>query len=119
LRNRSKTVRLGAAMGTRLFASRPKATVMQHSDDSQACIRTALRRRRHVLGLTQEDAAGILGMSRMTYHRIETGTRRIRFSELAAICAAFSCHVGELLQDGQLTNAYANAARAILGEVPV
>jgi transcriptional regulator with XRE-family HTH domain len=89
---------------------------MGRADDSQACIRSALRRRRRILGLTQEDAAGMLGMSRMTYHRIEAGTRRIRLSELAAICAAFNCHVGELLQDGRLANAYANAAKAILGQ---
>jgi transcriptional regulator with XRE-family HTH domain len=88
---------------------------MRRVDDSQASIRSALRRRRRTLGLTQEDAAGILGMSRMTYHRIETGARRIRFSELATICAAFNCHIGELVQDGQLANAYANAAKAILG----
>jgi hypothetical protein len=56
-------------------------------------------------------------MSRMTYHRIETGARRIRFVELAAICAAFNCHVGELVQDGQLASAYAYAAKAILGEL--
>jgi DNA-binding Xre family transcriptional regulator len=68
------------------------------------------------LGLTQEDAARVLGMSRMTYHRMETGARRIRFSELAAICAAFNCHIGELVQDGPLANAYAYAAKAILGE---
>jgi DNA-binding Xre family transcriptional regulator len=60
----------------------------------------------------------MLGMSRLSYHRIETGTRRIRFSELATICAAFNCHVGELLQDGQLANAYVHAAKAILGEAP-
>lgn len=89
---------------------------MPRADDSQACIRSALRRRRRVLGLTQEDAASVLGMSRMTYHRIETGARRIRFSELAAICAAFSCPVGELVQDGQLATAYTYAAKAILGE---
>jgi hypothetical protein len=52
----------------------------------------------------------------MTYHRIETGVRRIRFLEVAAICAAFNCHVGELVQDGQLASAYAYAAKAILGE---
>ena len=109
--------RFGAAMGAGLFTSRAEAKVTRRSDDSQACIRSALRRRRYVLGLTQEDAAGMLGMSRMTYHRIETGTRHIRFAELAAICAAFNCHIGELLQDGQLANAYANAAKAILGEV--
>src|SRR5262249_60682913 len=81
-------------------------------------IRSALRRRRRTLGLTQEDTAGMLGMSRMTYHRIETGSRRIRLSELAAICTAFECHIGELVQDGQLANAYAFAAKAILGEAP-
>lgn len=89
---------------------------MRRSDDSQASIRSALRRRRRTLGLTQEDAASLLGMSRMTYHRIETGSRRIRLSELAAICSAFNCHIGELVQDGQLANAYALAAKAILGE---
>ena len=73
---------------------------MQRADDSQACIRSALRRRRRTLGLTQEHAASLLGMSRISYHRIETGARRIRFSELAAICAAFNCHIGELVQDG-------------------
>ena len=89
---------------------------MRRGDDSQACIRSALRRRRRTLGLTQEDAARLLGMPRITYHRIETGVRRIRLPELAAICAAFSCHIGELVQDGQLVDAYTFAARAILGE---
>ena len=89
---------------------------MSRADDAQACIRSALRRRRRTLGLTQEDAARVLGMTRMTYHRIETGARRIRFLEVAAICAAFNCHVGELVQDGQLASAYAYAAKAILGE---
>ena len=89
---------------------------MQRVADAQACIRSAVRRRRRALGLTQEHTARVLGMSRMTYHRIETGSRRIRFSELAAICAAFDCHIGELVQDGQLASAYAHAAKALLGE---
>lgn len=89
---------------------------MLQADDAQTCIRSALRRRRRALGLTQEDAAGLLGMSRMTYHRIETGARRILLSELATICAAFKCHIGELVQDGQLAGVYAHAAKAILGE---
>ena len=88
---------------------------MRQPDDSQAGIRSALRRRR-TLGLTQDDAANLLGRSRVTYHRIETGGRRIRFVELAAICETFNCHVGELVQDGQLASAYVHAARAILGE---
>ena len=62
-------------------------------------------------------AAGrVLGMSRLTYHRIETGARHIHFTELAAICAAFNCHIGELVQDGQLASAFIYAAKAILGE---
>lgn len=89
---------------------------MRYTEDSQASIRSALRRRRRTLGLTQQDAADLLCMSRMTYHRIETGTRRIRFAELAAICEALNCHVGELVQDGQLASAYVYAAKAILGE---
>jgi DNA-binding Xre family transcriptional regulator len=68
------------------------------------------------LGLTQDDAASLLGMSRVTYHRIETGVRRIRFIEIAAICEVFNCHVGELVHDGQLASAYVHAAKAILGE---
>jgi DNA-binding XRE family transcriptional regulator len=113
---RSKAARLGAAMGAGLFSSSSEEKVMRLPDDSQACIRSALRRRRRTLGLTQEDAASLLGMSRVTYDRIEAGVRRIRFVEIAAICEAFNCHVGELVQDGQLASAYVHAAKAILGE---
>jgi DNA-binding XRE family transcriptional regulator len=113
---RSKAARLGAAMGAGLFSSSSEEKVMRLPDDSQAGIRSALRRRRRTLGLTQEDAASLLGMSRVTYDRIEAGVRRIRFVEIAAICEAFNCHVGELVQDGQLASAYVHAAKAILGE---
>ena len=89
---------------------------MLPKDDAQSCIRSALRRRRRSLGLTQGDAARLLGMQRLTYHRIENGGRHIHFNEIAALCAAFRCHVGELLQDGQLAAAYARAARALLGD---
>ena len=116
LRYRSKAARLGAALGAGLFSSSSEEKAMRLPDDSQACIRSALRRRRRILGLTQDDAASLLGMSRVTYHRIETGVRRIRFVEIAAICEAFNCHVGELVQDGQLASAYVHAAKAILGE---
>jgi DNA-binding XRE family transcriptional regulator len=116
LRYRSKAARLGTAFGAGLFGSTLKEKAMGEPDDSQACIRSALRRRRRTLGLTQDDAANLLGMSRVTYHRIETGSHRIRFVELAAICETFNCHVGELVQDGQLASAYVHAAKAILGE---
>jgi transcriptional regulator with XRE-family HTH domain len=88
---------------------------MGRRNDVQACIRAALRRRRRSLGLTQADVAQLLGVSRLTYHRIEAGTRRIRFVELSALCEALQCHAGELLQDGQLTTAYLRAG-ALLGD---
>jgi DNA-binding XRE family transcriptional regulator len=93
---RSKAARSGAAIGARLFSPAVPETP-RRSEDAQACIRSALRRRRRALGLTQAAAAGVLGMSRLTYHRIESGARNIHFAELAAICAAFNCHVGELV----------------------
>jgi DNA-binding XRE family transcriptional regulator len=114
--SRSKTARAGAALAARLFGAPAKERKMRCKDDAQACIRSALRRRRRSLGLTQGDAARLLGMERLTYHRIESGGRRIHFNEIAALCAAFRCPVGELLQDGQLAAAYAHAARALLGE---
>jgi DNA-binding Xre family transcriptional regulator len=115
---RSKAARSGAAIGIRLFAPALSEEPKRRGEDAQACIRSALRRRRRALGLTQAGAAQLLGMSRLSYHRIESAARHIRFTELAAICAAFNCHIGELVQDGQLANAFANAARAILGEAP-
>lgn len=87
---------------------------MRRADDAQACIRSALRRRRRALGLTQEAAGRVLGMPRLTYHRIETGSRRIHFADLAAICTAYGCDISELLQDMRLSTAYAYAADALL-----
>ena len=115
---RSKAARSGAAIGARLFNPGPQEQPVASIEDTQACIRSALRRRRRMLGLTQEAAAAVLGMSRLTYHRIETGRRQVHFTELAKICAAFNCHIGELLQDGQLANTFVYAAKALLGEAP-
>ena len=89
---RSKAARSGAAIGARLFSPAVAETPRRRSEDAQACIRSALRRRRRALGLTQALAAQLLGMSRLSYHRIESGARHIRFTELAAICATFNCH---------------------------
>jgi transcriptional regulator with XRE-family HTH domain len=100
----------------RLFAVPAKEAEMPTRDDCQASIRSAVRRRRRTLGLTQSDMARLLRMSRLSYHRIESGGRRIHFAELAALCVALRCGVGELLQDGQLAAAYVQAARALLGE---
>jgi DNA-binding XRE family transcriptional regulator len=115
---RSKAARSGAAIDARLFSSGPQQQPIGRPDDAQACIRSALRRRRRTLGLTQEAAGRVLGMSRLTYHRIEIGRRQIQFTELATICAVFNCHIGELVQDGQLANSFTYAAKALLGEAP-
>lgn len=92
---------------------------MRHHDDPQSYIRAALRRRRRALGLTQEAAARLFGMSRLTYHRIESGARHIHFADLAAICEMFDCAPGELLQDGQLTAAFTRAAATLREGAPV
>jgi len=91
---------------------------MRYHDDPQSCIRAALRRRRRALGLTQEAAARLIGLSRLSYHRIETGARHIHFAELAAICEMFNCAPGELLQDSQLAAAFSRAATELLGPAP-
>jgi len=88
---------------------------MRPAPDSQSCLRSALRRRRRALGMTQEQAAVVLGMPRLTYHRIETGARRIRFADLGALCELYNCEPAELLQDSQLAAAYSHAARTLLG----
>lgn len=106
----SKPARPGAALTARLFSAdtvnRPRCA----RDDPQSAIRSAIRRRRRTLGLTQEEAAELLGLGRLSYHRIESGRRRIRAGELAAICAAYNCHIGELVQDGALAQAFMRAA---------
>jgi DNA-binding XRE family transcriptional regulator len=117
---RSKSARASAALATRLFNPRSEDKAMRaahdaQARDAQACIRSALRRRRRALGLTQEQAATVLGMPRLTYHRIESGPRRIYFADLAALCELYDCAPSELLQDSQLAAAYAHAARALLG----
>src|SRR4029077_16127507 len=111
---RSKSARSGAALGARLFSSGSLEKPTRGAEDTQACIRSALRRRRRTLGLTQEAAARVLGIPRFRYHRLETGARQIRFTELAVICAAFNCHIGELVQDAELAQAFIYAAKAIL-----
>jgi transcriptional regulator with XRE-family HTH domain len=103
-------------LAARLFSPRSEEKPMRAARDSQACIRSALRRRRQTLGLTQQQAAQLLGMSRLIYHRIETGARHIHFADLAAICEMYHCHPAELLQDSQLAAAYAHAATALRGE---
>jgi DNA-binding XRE family transcriptional regulator len=113
---RSKSARAGAALGARLFRPHSQERSMNRAEDAQSCLRSALRRRRRTLGLTQEQAAQVLGIKRLTYHRIETGARRIRFADLAALCELYQCHPAELLQDSALAAAYTRAVPALLRE---
>ncbi|MGH7045859.1 MAG: helix-turn-helix domain-containing protein [Stellaceae bacterium] len=109
----SHSTRRATQLSARLFGSSREAAAARQHDDPQALIRAALRRRRRTLGLTQEGAAQLLGMKRLSYHRIETGVRRIRFADLAALCELYQCEPVELLQDSRLAAAYANATGTI------
>jgi DNA-binding Xre family transcriptional regulator len=97
---RSPSATAGSAPSARIEAAR---------------LAVALRRRRRTLGLTQDDAASLLGMSRVTYHRIESGNRRIRLDELAQFCTVLSCSVSDLVGDLRLVLLYERAAKALLG----
>jgi DNA-binding XRE family transcriptional regulator len=114
---RSRATRLGAAIGSRFFANPREVPMSRLAGDPQASIRAAMRRRRRALGLTQAQAAKLLGLSLLTYNRMELGNRRIHFEELGAICEAFACHIGELVEDGELVQAYTHAAGALLGQL--
>jgi transcriptional regulator with XRE-family HTH domain len=83
-------------------------------DDPQGEIRRAIRRRRRTLGLTQDDAAQLMKMSRVTYHRMERGNRRIRCTEFAMVCELYDCSIDELAGP-HLAAGYRTAAKAILG----
>jgi DNA-binding XRE family transcriptional regulator len=111
---RSKSARGSSALAARLFRPRFEETAMRRAEDTQACLRSALRRRRRSLGLTQEQAAKVLGVRRLTYHRIEAGGRRIRFADIAALCELYQCHPAELLEDSALAAAYTRAAPTLL-----
>jgi DNA-binding XRE family transcriptional regulator len=113
---RSRAARLGATVAIRLFATQKEVPIPRLSGDPQSSIRTAMRRRRRALGLTQAQAANLLGLPLLTYNRMELGNRRIHFEELGAICRAFACHIAELVEDGELAQAYTHAAGALLGQ---
>lgn len=112
----SKPAHLGAALSSRLFAAGSVPGPTRVRDDPQGAIRSAIRRRRRTLGLTQEQAAALMGLSRLSYHRIESGRRRLRAAELAALCAAYNCHIGEIVQDGALARAFLRVAPDLFGD---
>src|SRR5258708_36895098 len=87
---RSKSVRSGAAIGARLFSSGSRERPARGAEDAQACIRSALRRRRRTLGLTQEAAAQVFGASTLTYNAVPTRGGHIDVTKPTPIVPA--CH---------------------------
>jgi Zn-dependent peptidase ImmA (M78 family)/DNA-binding XRE family transcriptional regulator len=76
-----------------------------------------LRKAREKKGLTQQDAADILGVARTTITAIEKGERRIKASELVQLARAYGRSVGEFVRqqrpqsapfDPQFLSAYRN-----------
>jgi DNA-binding XRE family transcriptional regulator len=110
----SKPASLTSARPTDNLGFRQGGIARAPKDDPQDAIRAAIRQRRRMLGLTQEQAAALLGLPRLTYYRIETGRRRIHARELAAICTAYDCPVGELVEDDALARAFVRAAAGLL-----
>lgn len=104
--------KLGVALSARLFAATAVPRSGRGAEDPQAAARSAIRRRRRRLGLTQREAAALVGLSRLAYHRIESGRRRIRAHELTALARAYNCHLGELVEDAALARALSEAAAA-------
>jgi len=64
-----------------------------------------LRERRRALGMTQAQCAALVGLSRLTLNRLELGYRRLKLSELGAICQTLGCSAEDLLGDASLAHA--------------
>jgi transcriptional regulator with XRE-family HTH domain len=79
------------------------------NEDCQRPIRLLLKRRRRQLGMTQEQAAILMGMSRVSYNRTESGTRKIDVMELASLCEALGCTIEDVIDDPHLAQTYRRA----------
>lgn len=55
-----------------------------------------LRRMRASAGLTHEEMARRLGISRPTYTRLENADQNTTLKTLTQLCRALGCHVGDL-----------------------
>jgi len=80
---------------------------MSRQNDLQAKIRSSIVERRKALGLSQEDVAKLLNISRLTYHRIETGQRVIKFNEIKKISDILGLDLSSALGP-QLAKVYRN-----------
>ena len=59
---------------------------------------TRLKKAREYLGLTQDDVAKLIGVSRVTITNIETGTRKVSAEELSKFSKIYGCTMEELLE---------------------
>ena len=67
------------------------------SKDLQAPIRLFVYTKRKTLGLTQAQMAEVLGMSRLSYHRMEMGERIVKFDDIGKLCDLFDCTVESMV----------------------
>lgn len=91
---------------------------MDRAATTRARIGRRLRERRRALGMTQQQCAALIGMSRLSLTRIELGHRRIKLPELAAICEALGCPAEILLGEAGLAAAAARNRDRLYGALP-
>ena len=82
-------------------------------DDPQNVLRRNLRKRRRALGLTQDQVARLVDVPRLSYHRMEAGSRRIRSAEIEELARVLAVDVTDLL--GELGQAHV-VVRSMLGQ---
>ena len=92
---------------------------MAQCDTTRSRIGSLIRDRRRALGMTQEECAALVGMSRLSLTRVELGYRRIKLPELAAICEALGCSAEDLLGDAGLATAAARNHERLYGSLPI
>lgn len=71
--------------------------VRDQSDDQRAAMTQRLREAREYVGLSQEDVAQALGVSRPAITNIETGNRRVEALELDKLATLYRLSVPYLL----------------------
>jgi len=92
---------------------------MAGDDTVRSRIGGRMREHRRALGMTQEQCAALIGMSRLSLTRVELGYRRIKLPELAAICEARGCSAEDLLGDAGLATAAARNHDRLYGSLPI
>jgi len=73
----------------------------------------ALRKARKDSGLTQADAAEIIGASRTTVTAIEKGERRVKADELIALSRAYGRQVGDLVRPRPAIESFRDRFKAV------